>query len=357
MKLGVHGGDTLTYKDYYDGDLLDFSSNINPLGYPPKLEEGLKKSIDQLLTYPDIYYRDLKANISAYMELSEENIVVGNGATELIDWLISLFKRVILVQPAFAEYELRAQVHGLDIVYIDLNKDMTLDIGLIKEVSQEGDLVFLTNPHNPSGMCLTKEDLVDLYMDLLEKNAYLGLDEAFFEFADLNYDSLKIFRDLDFANIGVIRAATKFFGVPGLRLGYGAFSKDMVARLEEVIPPWSVNSFAVEASNYLFDQDYIRASRDFIFEERRAYIRALASIKGVSPYPSQSNYVLLKIQGQSEDKVFYGLLQRGILVRRCSNFKNLDGTHIRVAIKSSQDNDKLVQGLKEIMEEEDGIFI
>lgn len=357
MKVDTHGGNTKSYEKYYDGKIIDFSSNINPLGYPKGLEEGLIKSMDHMLRYPDIHYRNLKENLSPYMNVDKKNIVVANGATELIDVLIAGFERVILTRPSFAEYELRAQVHGLDISYIDLNEDMSLDTTSLFDQIQEGDLCILTNPHNPSGLSLSKEDLIAIYLHILEKNAYLGLDEAFFEFANLDYDSLDIFKKLDFENVGVIRAATKFFGVPGLRLGYGAFSDHMVEKLQEQMPPWSVNSFAAAGATYLFDKDYIKRSRSFIFSERKRYLSELAKIKGVHPYPSNSNFVLLRIENKSEEDIFYSLLKKGLLIRRCSNFDNLKGTHIRVAIKTEEENNMLIKALKETMEEENGIFI
>ncbi len=357
MNIPHHGGDVYSYEQYYSGDLVDFSSNINPLGFPKELREGILDRFEEVLAYPDIEYRELKDNLSDYLNVNQRHLAVGNGAVEIIDGVISHFKRLLLVEPTFSEYRLRGEVHKLDVISIDANSDLSLPLERLTEEIQEGDLLILTNPHNPTGFTLTKDELLEVYTNILEKNAYLLLDEAFFEFANLDYDSIELFKSLEFSNVGIIRAATKFFALPGLRLGYGVFDTEMLEKINKKSLPWSVNTFAVIGSNYIFDKEYIDKSREFIFHERNRFIENLGNIKGVYPYISNSNYVLLKLEGVQENIVFQSLLKKGILVRRCSNYRNLKGTHIRVAIKTSELNDRLVNSLKKIMEEEDGIFL
>lgn len=357
MSIPHHGGDVYSYEKYYTGDLIDFSSNINPLGIPDRLKSGILDRFEDILAYPDLEYRELKSNVSDYLNVNPENLAVGNGAVEIIDAVISHFKRLIIVEPSFSEYRLRGEVHKLEIISVYANEDLTLPMENLKETIQEGDLVILTNPHNPTGFTLTKSELLEIYTHILEKDAYLLLDEAFFEFANLDYNSIELFKSLEFSNIGIVRAATKFFALPGLRLGYGVFDKEMLEKIDKTSLPWSVNSFAVIASNYIFDMEYIEKSKEFIFHERNRFMENLKKIKGVFPYTSNSNYVLLKLEGITENLVFQSLLKRGILVRRCSNYRNLNGTHIRVAIKTSDLNDRIVSSLEKIMEEKDGIFL
>lgn len=351
MNIPNHGGDIYSYKSYYEGELLDFSSNINPLGFPEGLKEGIMSRFDEIGNYPDIKYRKLKENISKYLKTDSKYIKVGNGAVEIIDLIISQFKRMIIFDPGFSEYRLRGEEHGLEILAINLDRNMEIPMDEVEELLQEGDLILMANPNNPNGATLSEEKIVELYTLAVLKNAYLLLDEAFFEFANLDYDTVEIFKDLDYNNIGIIRAATKFFSVPGMRLGYGVLDVEMKRILEEKELPWTVNSFGVIASDYIFDENFISKSKDYIFKERKRYIDKLGSIKGVYPYNSNSNYVLLKLEDISEEKVFEEFLKRNILIRRCSNYKNLKGTHIRVAIKSKELNNRLVNALEEIMEE------
>lgn len=352
MSIPNHGGDIYSYKNYYEGNLYDFSSNINPLGFPKGLKEGIMERFSEIGNYPDVKYRKLKENIGNYLNTDSEFIKVGNGAVEIIDLIISQFKRLIIFDPGFSEYRLRGLEHDLEIISLDLDKNMEIPMEKLIGVLQEGDLILIGNPNNPNGKTISEEKLLELYTLTVTKNAYLLLDEAFFEFADLTYDTVEIFSNLDYNNIGIVRAATKFFSVPGMRLGYGVFDREMIKKLESIELPWTVNSFAVIASDYLFDEDFITESRKYIFSERKRYIDKLREIKNVYPYDSDGNFVLLKLEDISEEEVFRKLLDRDILVRRCSNYENLVGTHIRVAIKTKELNDRLLKALKEIMEAE-----
>lgn len=153
-----HGGDLLSYKEYYEGDLIDFSSNINPLGYPQGLEEEMNLGFESLKAYPDIQYRKLKESVAEYLGCTKDNIVLGNGSVELIDNFIFLAKRVILCTPSFSEYELRAAVHGKELVRIPYNEDFTLKTMAIENHLEEGDMLILGNPNNPTGLRIKKRN-------------------------------------------------------------------------------------------------------------------------------------------------------------------------------------------------------
>lgn len=347
MTIPNHGGNIYEYPK----GIIDFSSNINPLGYPKILEEKISKNFSDLLVYPDIDYKDLRDSVGAYLQVDPAHIFLGNGSVEILDMIISNFKRLVLVEPCFSEYRLRARVHKLEVLSLPLGEEFKIDIPALKESIREGDLVLLTNPNNPTGRTLRSDELLDLYLYIVEKNAYLLLDEAFFEFADLDYDTIDLFRPLGFANIGIIRAATKFFGLPGIRLGYGVFDLDMIRLLEEAKLPWSINSFANLAGGCIFDEDFITKSRAYIFKERERFFGQLKKVKDLKPYKSNANFFLLEIKGKSEEEIFKRLLEKNILVRRCSNYNNLRGTFIRIAIKTQRDNDVFLEAIKEIMEE------
>lgn len=347
MTIPNHGGNIYEYPK----GIIDFSSNINPLGYPKILEEKISQNFSDLLVYPDIDYKDLRDSVGSYLQVDPAHIFLGNGSVEILDMIISNFKRLVLVEPCFSEYRLRARVHKLEVLSLPLGEDFKINMEDLKANIREGDLVLLTNPNNPTGRTLRSDELLDLYLYIVEKNAYLLLDEAFFEFADLDYDTIDLFRPLGFANIGIIRAATKFFGLPGIRLGYGVFDLDMIRLLEEAKLPWSINSFANLAGGCIFDEDFITKSRAYIFKERERFFGQLKKVKDLKPYKSNANFFLLEIKGKSEEEIFKRLLEKNILVRRCSNYNNLRGTFIRIAIKTQRDNDVFLEAIKEIMEE------
>lgn len=349
----IHGGDTLSYEKYYDGKMLDFSSNINPLGIPKGLEEELIRGFSTLTEYPDIKYRKLKESIKDYLNCEYENIAVGNGAMEIIDNFLMLSNRVITTTPAFAEYSLRAEVHKKEVIKIEYKDDFSLDIDKIEENLRAGDTLVLGNPNNPTGLRIPKETLLEIYMLVVERNAYLVLDEAFFEFAPKDYDSIELFKKYEYSNIGIIRAATKFFALPGIRLGYGCASRDMIKRIEEIQMPWTVNSLADIAGQYILNnKKYIEDSVEYIYKERNFLLGELKKYSFIEVYNTHTNYILIKLKDYNEDYIFDYFVRRGIVVRKCSSFKVLGKNHIRVAIKDRKANERLLEVFEEFEKEE-----
>lgn len=344
-----HGGDLLTYQKYYKGKLIDFSSNINPLGYPKGLEKQLIDSFSDMTKYPDIKYRHLKQSISQYLKCKEENVILGNGAVDIINNFITMFPRVIIYLPSFSEYEQRAQIYNKDIIRLAYKEDFTLDLEALKEKVEPESLIILGNPNNPTGLRIEKETLIKIYEIIEEKDGYLLLDEAFYEFCPEDYDSIQVFSKNSYKRVGIIRAATKFFALPGIRLGYGCVSEDMAQKYKTVELPWSVNSLADRAGRYIFKcTDYIEKSKAYIERERKYLLEELSNIKSINPFMTHSNYILIKLLKWNEEYVFNFFLKKGLLIRKCSSFKGLDNTYIRVAIKNREENIKLINTFKEL---------
>ena len=344
-----HGGDLLSYKAYYNGKLVDFSSNINPLGPPKGLKEEITKGFENIVKYPDIKYRHLRENLGKYLNCNTENVIVGNGAMDLIDNFTILFPRIIIFLPCFSEYEKRALVHGKEVIKIKYNEDFTIDLKLLEKNLEAGDLIILGNPNNPTGLRIGEEDLMKIYEIAVNKSAYLLLDEAFFEFAPKDYNSIEIFKKQDFKNIGIIRAATKFFALPGIRLGYGCVSKNMANKYDKVAMSWSVNTFGDISAQFIFnDTEYIEESQKYIDKERQYLLKELSKNSGIKAFNTHSNYILIKLLKWNEEYIFNFFLKRGLIIRKCSSFEGLEGDYIRIAIKSREDNEKLLNVFKEL---------
>ena len=344
-----HGGDLITYQKYYNGDLIDFSSNINPLGPPKGLYEELIKNLDTLVSYPDIKYRHLKSSIAEYLKCPVENVVVGNGAVDIINNFILMFPRIIVFLPSFLEYEQRAVVYNKEIIRLNYKENFILDLKAIKNIIKSGDLLILGNPNNPTGLRIDKETLIELYKIIKEKDGYLLLDEAFYEFCPEDYDSIEIFKEYSFANVGIIRAATKFFALPGIRLGYGCICEKLVEKYKEIKLPWSINALADIAGRYIFEcKDYIEESRAYIEKEREFLLKKLSKIDGIKAFNTHTNYILIKLLKWNEEYIFNFFLKRGLLIRKCSSFNGLDDSYIRVAIKNRKNNEKLIETFIEL---------
>lgn len=344
-----HGGDLITYKDRYKGDLIDFSSNINPLGLVDGLEEELIKGFKRLNTYPDIKYRQLKDELSNYLNCKSENVLVGNGAVELINDFIIDAERVVVFQPSFSEYEKRALANKKLVKSLFYQRDFSIDLKKIERELIKGDLLILGNPNNPTGLRIEKEKLLEIYNIVRKKEAFLLLDEAFYEFSPVDYDSIELFKKESYKNLGIIRAATKFFSLPGIRLGYGCASIEKVNEIKKIELPWSVNTLADLAGRFIFkDKAFIKKSKDYIEIERKFLLKELKNIRGIRAFHTHSNYILIKLLDYREEEIFERFLKDGILVRKCSSFEGLDGGHIRIAIKNRSSNERLVDVFKKL---------
>lgn len=353
-----HGADLLSYFAQEE-NIIDFSSNINPLGFPENLPELFISCCASVQTYPDIKYRHLKNAVAEYLGCTVRNVNVGSGAVEIIDAFIQTAERVLVCVPCFSEYYIRAEVHKKEVVYIPLKKNnFEIDCESIKQNLRRGDLLIIGNPNNPTGLRIEQKMLENIYKICTEKNAFLLLDEAFHEFTLPCYDSISVFNQTEYKNIAVIRAATKFFALPGIRLGYSCTNEDKAAEIGEKLLPWNVNSFANAAGMHIFkNKNYIETSIRNIRRERTFLISELEKINAsavnskhgyIKIYPAQANFILIKLLKACEDEIFEHCLKNKILIRKCSTFKGLEKNHIRIAVRTNEENKKLIDCLKNI---------
>lgn len=344
-----HGGDLLSYKNEYKGDIIDFSSNINPLGYPEGLKEEIFENFKEIDKYPDIKYRNLKTSVSKYLKCNEENVVLGNGSMEIIDHSLYFKDRVLLFYPCFGEYEDRAKVNNKEIIKIPLDKEFKIDLEVFKKNLKDNTIVILGNPNNPTGLRIEKETLLSIYKEIKSKNSLLVLDEAFFEFSPEDYDSIELFKNENYENVLIIRAATKVYGIPGLRLGYGCTNENLVQKISENQLPWSINTLADLAGRWILsEEEFLIKSKNYLNKEREFLLKELNSINGIRPFNTHSNFILIKLDKLNGEYILKNLISRGILIRTCTSFEGLDDSFIRVAIKDRNNNLELIKGLKDI---------
>ena len=342
----IHGGDIVTYKDKYNGNIIDFSSNINPLGPPPNLREEMNRAYSELTAYPDIHYRELKENIATYLKCSADEVITGSGALEVINNVCVMFERIVVFTPCFSEYINRPAVLGREVIKLPLHGQFQIDIEKLEANLKPSDLLILGNPNNPTGLRISEQILRRIYKVIVQRNAFLLLDEAFFEFCPNDYDSVEIFKGA--RNICIIRAATKFFALPGIRLGYGFAAVDFTEKYGKVESPWSVNSYANAAGRVIFrENDYIDSTKQYIKQEREYLFNKLSEIKWIKAYKCDANFILIKLLKYDENIVFDEFIKKGIMIRKASSFEGLDSSFIRVAVKDHESNKKLIRLFKE----------
>lgn len=356
--LTKHGGDIqgLLQKYKINRDrAVDFSVNINPLGITPDIAGVISMSLNKLKEYPDPGCNSARQALARYWGLSEENFLLGNGSNELIHLIPRALKckRMLTCQPAFSEYALSAKLSGLRNYFIfSQEKDyFRIDIKKIASCVPKVGLILLGNPNNPTGNLTGKGPLINLAKLCKKNKTYLVIDEVFMDFVDKEEGFSLLRESVKNDYLLVLRSFTKFFSLPGLRIGYLTGKKETVKRLRSFQPAWSVNSLAQEAVKAGLNQlDFIEQTKRYIKREKEFLFEGLSRIKGLKPYYPNANFIFCKIMDNKLDsgKIFSRLIKSGIIIRDCSNFKGLDKSFFRVGLRSRKDNLYLLESLRRI---------
>ena len=356
MTKDLHGGNIYKFQREGKNDILDYSSNINPLGVPQKFINIAKESFNKLVNYPDPYYIDLRKKIAEFNSLDLSNIIVGNGATEILFLYLKALKpkKVLILAPCFAEYERALKSVSAEINYFELKESDNFypDIeNLKKEIETNSyDLLLFCNPNNPTGQFIKLEDIRVVVEACENKNTKIFVDEAFIEFIENWHEkTVSLFKN---KNIFIMRAFTKFFAIPGLRLGYGiGFDDEILNKMWDEKEPWTVNTLANLAGLVMLDdKEYIEKSEKWILEEKKFMYKELSEFQYLKAYKTECNFILLKIQNISSASLRDKMIEKNILIRDASNFKFLDYHFVRLAIKDRESNIKVLEALADIME-------
>jgi threonine-phosphate decarboxylase len=331
-------------------DLLDFSANINPLGYPPGVAGAVQEALAEVVHYPDRRGFALREELARFHSLAGSEVLLGNGSTELIHLLVRALKpkRALIVAPAFSEYERALAQAEVPHAFHFTSEAEGFTLGALPEV-QGIDLLFLANPASPSGALLPPDRLLPWLKVLDGAGTWVALDEAFIDFVEEASLKAHIRR---FPRLLILRSFTKFFAIPGLRLGYLLAGPEVVAKLAARQDPWSVNTLAQAAGRAcLKDLDYIARSRVFTAAARQELAAGLQALPGLQVFPAAANYLLVKITqpGLRAGRLHQLLLARGLIIRNAANFQGLDESYFRVAVRRPEENARLLAALKDVL--------
>lgn len=343
-KPAVHGG----LNSIMGADILDFSSNVNPMGAPKEVTRILRRNLDSVSSYPDIDSTELEKSLSKYTGVPTSKIAVGNGATELIYNFCQAFLSektpVLLPIPTFEEYKTASLLHNC---CVDFFKTMNLENNLkdfVKHIPKNG-CVFVCNPNNPTGNLVSKESISKIIIHSAKKNSLVFLDECFIEMTPgKNESAVSLIKKFD--NLFVLRSLTKSFGLAGIRIGYGLGNSKLISILKKIKIPWSVNSLAqLAGTTALKNVSHLEKSKLLIQKESAYLQKKISMIKGFDCYDTSTNFILIntKINSTILQKK---LLHKKILVRDCKTFQGLNNHYIRIAVKTRKENNTL---LKELM--------
>ncbi len=351
----IHGGNILEVTEKYKlspEQIFDFSTNVNPLGPSPKALESIKTNLGQISKYPESSAGPLVSEIARYCGVKPNEIIAANGSTQLIYLVPRTLKpkSILIIQPTFCEYEYSARIVNTEVKFINTHSENNFKLNIDKVIEElEGvNMLFLCNPNNPTGQLLTKEDVLRVTKAAAKEGTYAVIDEAFIDFVDEESAIKEVAQQ---ENLIVLRSLTKFFGLSGLRLGFGVSNKKVIDKLKSLQEPWSVNCFAQAAGiAVLNDKEHIAKTLDFINAERDFLHAGLSSIKGLKVYDSRANFLLFEIKDNTitSTKLWNGLAKKGVVIRDCSSFASLGKQFVRVAVRTRRENLKLLEELSNL---------
>ncbi len=356
-----HGGDVWGFSRKYNIPLekvLDFSGPVNFLGPSPKAVEAVKQYARRIRFYPDPNPVELKTEIAKYVGhgVDVANIILGNGSIELIYMIAEAFScgfKAVIPVPSFTEYEKAALRVGGKPIFVKLPDNFALDIERVKKaVTEDTQIVYICNPHSPSGTLYSREMVLDLVDFCRKKDVIVSVDENYIEFTEKSQDTTMAGYVKKYENLFVIRSVTKFYGMPGIRFGYGIATEILIDTLQTARQPWSINSLAGYVVLAAFkDIEFIDNTKRTIAKERAQFAKMLSEIGGLHVFPSETNFLLVKIRSSKFTSTMLKeqMAKEGILIRDCSTFVGLDDSYFRVTVRASEENLKLIKTLRGIL--------
>ena len=357
MKQFEHGGNLKNLQAQSENPIIDFSANINPYGLSKNLRAAIEENIDSIVHYPEVDSRELVQKLAEVYHIDEDKLIVGNGAVELLYILCHILqpKNVLIVSPGFSEYERAAKAAGAKINYAmlseraDFNSPMRDIIVKIKG----NDIVFIGNPNNPTGTLYTVQDM-ELLIEHAENNGcFVVVDESFMDFIKTSeaFSALPLVNK--YHNLLVLHSLTKFYAIPGLRLGFAATQHEVLDPLYQAKDPWNVNSLAQAAGMAaLGDKVYQRRGRTYTRTEINYLYEELLTLPKLKIYEPTVNFILVNIKdtGFTSSEFRDELLKYNIAIRDCSNYPGLDEYFVRFAVRTREENDELIDALTEILD-------
>jgi len=334
-------------------DILDMSSNVNPLGPMPGLMAHLHVYLDQIIALPEAGAGAIIKDFSRYHDIDPTHVLAGNGTTQLIYTLpVALqIRRALILGPTYSDYADACRMHNVDFGFAlsDVNSSFCHDLDDLDVAAC--DTVFICNPNNPTGILIPSE--VIEYQCRKNPNTRFVIDESYLPFVPESLAVSLIGSSLP--NIIVLNSMSKIFRIPGLRIGFIAAHPSTIEKIGHYMLPWSVNTLAQAAVNYLMSHErevseFIKKTRDYLAEERQFVMLALASAPGIQLFPSTTSFMLAKLERLGAEAVSRHLLKFRILIRNCGNFQGLSDCFIRISLKTHDVNQLLTEQLQECCE-------
>ncbi len=358
-RLPVHGGnvwDATSEFSIRTGKLIDFSSNMSPVGPPRKVLRTIKDNLWKLGYYPQVDSFNLRSLIAKkHKGLTSENVIVGNGSCELIYLFADVFAQkgttALIPEPTFSEYESAVRRTGGKVRGVMPKDNFNLDVKAIMDLASDCNIVMICNPNNPTGTLIERRDLLKIIDHAKDRDSWVLIDEAFMDFIG-NQKDYSLAREVRrHNNLFVLRSLTKFYSLAGLRIGYGLGSSRIIEALHSAKVPWNVNCLAqVAAEAALKDPKHAARVREHLLKERSFMMRRLKTIPRLRVHDSKTNFILINTRetGLTGKQISERSLKRGMMIRDCSSFRGLDEFYIRISMKTRKQNMILLDFLRSL---------
>ncbi len=360
--MRIHGGNPwvlMRRHGFARHEVLDFSVDVNPLGFPPVVRSAITDHLEDIRCYPDPEAREFRDAVAAEHGIAAEAVLPGNGVAELISLVAQARPgaTTVIIVPAFGEYAWAMAQGGATIRSAPTAEAAGFQLHLADhdwaKLLQGAGVVFLCNPNNPTGAAATREAVLELARRCRAAGAWLVVDEAFVEFAEYP-NALSVVGDASrLEQVIVLRSLTKLFAIPGLRVGYLVAAPAIVERLRALQPAWPLNTFAAVVGTQVLQQSaYVAQSRRLIATLRDELAQLLGAVPGVRVFPSATNFLLCKLldPAVASSELCDRLAAQGVLLRSCDSFTGLEpGRFIRVAVRTREDHRRLVGALQQVL--------
>ncbi len=348
-----HGGDIYRLSEKLGcntSDIIDMSSNLNPAGPIPGLIEFLKENISSILSLPQADANKMIESFAIQNNIDKDCVLAGSGTTQFIYSIPVAFniKHAIIFGPTYSDYADACTMHKkkFSFFYAKKQDGFVYDMKKAEKKLYNADTVFICNPNNPTGVLIIHNELISFISK--HKNHFFIIDESYMPFVN-NYKNESIINNLP-ENAVVLCSMSKMFRVPGLRIGFIIGNKKHIEKLKEYQIPWSVNSMAQTAANYLISannevEKFIISSQKTIREERLWFKNKLEKKLSLELFPSKTSFILAHLKNRSAYEICGALSQHKILIRDCTNFSGLSKNFIRFSLKLRKENKKLIDNL------------
>lgn len=360
LKPCIHGAEVYSAakeSGFKTEDILDFSSSVNPLGPSKKALEAITGAFGQIEAYPDSNSNALRQAIAAHFGgISPDNIIVGNGSTELMYLFAEVFLRrgekALMPAPTFGEYESAVRKTGESVKFVRLSGSFQIEAEAFRREMAGCKMIFLCNPNNPTSKLIPQENLSEILDAAAAQDILVFLDEDFLEFIDDEKDQTMIGKLDCYPNLFVLRSFTKLYGLTGLRCGYGIAHKDIINTMLCAKIPWNVNCLAQPAAiAALNDKEHLKLTLDLIKKEKAYLQNELCKLPGFRFTEPDANFFFIDIRDTAltANALKHRMLKQGILIRDCSSFVGLNEFYIRVAVKTHEENVRLIDAFKKAL--------